>query len=134
MAKQTKAQKETISRVMHEYKHGELTINENGPKVKDRNQAVAIALEEAGATNQESPKKNRQNLSRTKKKERKGETAEAEAEGKKAQDRTMKGATRSSGSGGGSDKTKSELYDEAKKRDISGRSKMSKRELEKALS
>ena len=131
MAKETKAQKETISRVMHEYKHGELRINENGPKVKDRNQAVAIALEEAGATNQESPKKNRQHLSRTKKKEHRGETAEAEAEGKKAQDRTMSEAT---GSNADSGKTKSELYDEAKKRDIPGRSKMSKRELEKALS
>ncbi|MEX6508225.1 DUF6496 domain-containing protein [Jiella sp. M17.18] len=133
MAKQSNKQKETVSRVMHEYKHGELRINGDGPKVKSQKQAVAIALHEAGATNQESPKKNRENLSRTKAKERKGETAEAEKEGKKAQDRTKREATGGKGSGGGSQKTKAELYDEAKKQDISGRSKMSKRELEKAL-
>ena len=93
MAKQSKPQKETVARVMHEFKHGELKIRGTGPKVKNPKQAIAIALHEAGATNRESPAKNTKSLSRTKAKERKGETAEARQEGKKAQDRTLKGAT-----------------------------------------
>src|SRR5918911_1917017 len=79
---QSKEQKETIERVMHEFKHGELRIRGTGPKVKNPKQAIAIALHEAGASNQESPKKNRENLKRTKAKERRGETAQAAAEGK----------------------------------------------------
>ncbi|MGK9235832.1 hypothetical protein KXS07_29230 [Inquilinus limosus] len=132
MARQSKAQKETVGRVMHEFKHGELRIRGTGPKVKNPKQAVAIALHEAGATRQESPKKNRQNLSRAKAKERRGETAEAETEGKAAQDRTMRRQTarkRTDGAG----KSRSELYAEAKRRNIPGRSKMSKGELERAL-
>ena len=56
MAKQSKAQQETVERVMHEFKHGELESS-SGRKVKNPKQAVAIALHEAGATNQESPPK-----------------------------------------------------------------------------
>ncbi|MDW6023609.1 DUF6496 domain-containing protein [Mesorhizobium sp. BAC0120] len=121
MAKQSKAQEKTVERVMHEYKHGELRIRGKGPKVKNRKQAVAIALHEAGATRQESPKENRRNLRRTKTKERKGETAQARTEGKGASRRGDGGAT------------KAELYQEAKRRDIPGRSKMSKGQLEHAL-
>ncbi len=91
MPRETKDQKETIHRVMHEYKHGELKSGGSGGKVKNPRQAVAIALHEAGATKQESPAKNKENLRKTKEKERKGETAEAEAEGKGAQDRTLGG-------------------------------------------
>ena len=65
---------------MHEYKHGELETGRGTP-VKSRKQAVAIALHEAGATNQESPKKNRENLARTKRKGTRGENCEA-AEGR----------------------------------------------------
>jgi hypothetical protein len=108
---QSKAQKETVERVMHEFKHGELETS-HGRKVKNPEQAIAIGLEEAGASNQESPRKNRQHLARTKAKERRGETAKDEAEGHA---------------------TKSDLYEEAKKQGIQGRSKMSKGELEKAL-
>jgi hypothetical protein len=81
MPKETKDQKETVSRVMHEYKHGEL---ESGPgkPVKSRRQAVAIALHEAGASNQESQEKNRANLKRAKNKERDGKTARQEKEGR----------------------------------------------------
>lgn len=93
MVQQSKPQKETVKRVMHEYKHGELKMWGNGPRVKNPKQAIAIALHEAGATNQESPEKNRRNLHRTKAKEARGETAEAAREGKKAQKRTMKSAT-----------------------------------------
>jgi len=93
MAKQSRTQKQTVGRVMHEFKHGELRIRGSGPKVKSPKQAIAIALHEAGATRQESRRKNRENLRRTKAKERKGQTAEAETEGKKAQDRTLGQAT-----------------------------------------
>ncbi len=80
MPKETKEQKDTVGRVMHEYKHGELETG-TGKPVKSRRQAVAIALHEAGASNQESPEKNRENLKRTKKKERAGKTAKQEKEG-----------------------------------------------------
>ncbi len=80
VAKESKAQKNTIARVMHEEKHGELKTS-TGKPVKSRKQAVAIALHEAGATNQESPLKNKENLRHTKTKERAGETAKAEKEG-----------------------------------------------------
>ena len=115
MAKQTPAQQATVERVMHEFKHGELkTAGGKGPEVKNPKQAIAIALHEAGATNQESPAKNRKNLARTKSKERRGETGQAETE-------TGPNATRAG------------LYEQAKKRDIPGRSKMSKAELKRAL-
>lgn len=48
MPKETKAQKETVERVMHEYKHGELQRGRGG-KVTNPKQAIAIALHEAGA-------------------------------------------------------------------------------------
>jgi Family of unknown function (DUF6496) len=79
MPKESKGQKETVGRVMHEYKHGELETSRGTP-VKSRKQAVAIALHEAGATNQESPKKNRENLASTKRKEREGKTAKQQKE------------------------------------------------------
>jgi hypothetical protein len=91
MPRESKDQKETIHRVMHEYKHGELKTAGSGAKVKNSRQAIAIALHEAGATKQESPAKNKATLRKTKEKERKGQTAEAEAEGKAAQDRTLRG-------------------------------------------
>jgi uncharacterized protein DUF6496 len=120
MAKQSRAQKKTVERVMHEHKHGELRIRGKGTKVKNRKQAIAVALHEAGATRQGSPKKNRRNLRRTKTREHKGETAQARTEGR--------GASRRSDG-----RTKAELYQEAKRRDIPGRSKMSKGQLERSL-
>lgn len=111
MAKQSKAQKETVERVMHEFEHGELTTG-TGKKVTNRRQAVAIGLSEAGASNQQSPAENARRLKDTKAKERAGRTAKQEDEG---------------------NPTKAELYAEAKKRDIPGRSKMDKAELERAL-
>ena len=120
MAKQSKAQKETVERVMHEFKHGELN-QAGGRKVKNPKQAIAIALHEAGASNQESPAKNRETLRNTKAKERKGETGKDAAEGRR------------SSAGKSGEKTKAQLYAEAKKRDIPGRSKMDKAELERAL-
>jgi hypothetical protein len=78
---ETHAQKETVERVMRAFKHGELDSSRGG-KVKSRKQAVAIALSEAGASNQQTPAENKRQLSRSKTKERKGETSQAEAEGK----------------------------------------------------
>ena len=126
MAKQSRAQKETVGRVMHEFKHGELRIRGTGPKVKNPKQAIAIALHEAGASNQERPKRNRENLKRTKAKERRDDTARDRSEGRKAARHRARG-----GSDGG--KTRKELYEQAKRRNIPGRSKMSKAQLEHAL-
>ena len=111
---QSKAQKETVSRVMHEFKHGELESS-SGRKVRNPKQAIAIGLREAGASKYESKKKNRENLKRTKARERHGATEKDRSE------RADDGQTRA------------ELYAEARRRNISGRSKMSKRELERAL-
>ena len=46
---QSNAQQETVERVMHEFKHGELKTS-RGRKVKNPKQAIAIGLHEAGAT------------------------------------------------------------------------------------
>lgn len=47
--KATPAQKEKVREVMHEFKEGELhSGGEDGPIVEDRDQAIAIALSEAG--------------------------------------------------------------------------------------
>ncbi|HEX3954145.1 MAG TPA: DUF6496 domain-containing protein [Stellaceae bacterium] len=120
MPRESSAQKKTVERVMHEFKHGELKTARSATKVKSRKQAVAIALHEAGASNQESPKTNAKNLRHTKAKERRGETYkdEAEGHGRKASK---------------SEKTRDELYADAKKRDIPGRSKMNKVQLQHAL-
>jgi hypothetical protein len=79
--RESEPQKETVERVMHEFKHGELRSGTSGQKVKNRKQAVAIALSEAGASNQQTPKENEEHLRRTQAKERRGETAQAETEG-----------------------------------------------------
>ena len=109
---QSDKQKQIIERVMHEFKQGELKIRGNGPKVTNPKQAIAIALHEAGASDQESPAENRKNLRQTVQRER---------------GRGDKGA--SSGSG----PTKAALYQQARQRKIPGRSSMSKSELERAL-
>jgi hypothetical protein len=109
---QSKAQKETVGRIMHEFKHGELETG-SGRKVRNPKQAIAIGLREAGASRYESKEKNRENLRRTKARERRGATEK---------DRSEPG-----------DQTRAELYAEARRRNIPGRSKMSKTELERAL-
>jgi hypothetical protein len=112
---QSKAQKETVGRVMHEFKHGELETS-RGSKVKNPKQAIAIGLREAGASKYETKEKNRQNLKRTKARERRGATEKDRTEHPK-----------------GREPTRSQLYEEAKRRNIPGRSKMNKHELERAL-
>src|SRR4051795_12374002 len=90
--RQSKEQKETIERVMHEFKHGELRIRGSGPKVKNPKQAIAIA--------------------------RRGETEQDRVESKRSARHRARGG----------DKTRADLYEEAKRRQIPGRSKMSKAE------
>src|SRR6202046_3080206 len=84
MAKPTARQRRIEGRVLHEFKHGELKSGKAGKagKVKSRKQAIAIALNEAGASKYKSPAKNRSNLAKTKRKEARGQTAEQEREGK----------------------------------------------------
>ena len=78
MAKTSMSQRKTMGRVMHEYAHGELKSGPRGQqrsgggKVKSRRQAIAIALEEAGASKYESKARNRRNLARSKAKEATG--------------------------------------------------------------
>jgi hypothetical protein len=128
MARQTTAQKETVHRVTHEFKEGELKIRGSGFKVKNPKQAIAIALHEAGASNQESPSKNRENLRKTKTKERKGQTASVAKNAASPRERLASKASKVARV-----RTRAELYAEAKRRDILGRSKMSKEQLERAL-
>ena len=124
--RQCKPQKKTVGRVMHELKHGELERGQGG-KVKSRRQAIAIALSEAGASKHESSKSNRRNLRRSKGKECRGETAQAQKEGRQG----ARGARIKAPAKRGT--TRADLYEKAKKRNIPGRSRMSKAELEKAL-
>ena len=58
MAKETKKQQEKIEEVMHEFKQGDLKSGKNGSggKVKNRKQAIAIALSEAGTSKNAKPK------------------------------------------------------------------------------
>ncbi len=129
---QSPAQKETVQRVMHEFKHGELKTAGGRQPVKNPKQAIAIALNEAGASQYESPKKNASNLRRTKGKERRGETYQDEAEGHSATQESYHRATgKSRRSGKGT--TRAQLYAEARRLGIPGRSKMDKAALEQAL-
>jgi Family of unknown function (DUF6496) len=150
MPKASPRQRKSIGRVMHEFKHGELTSGRGG-KVKSRRQAVAIALNEAGASKYESKKENRKNLAKTKRKEARGDTAQQEREGKsrvgargrRESSRAMGGrnASRTTARGRRAARarsrndgtTRAELYEQAKRRHIPGRSRMSKRQLENAL-
>ncbi|GJD50401.1 hypothetical protein OPKNFCMD_3140 [Methylobacterium crusticola] len=100
----SRAQKDTIGRVMHAFKHADLE-GPGGTPVTNPRQAIAIALREAGASNRATPEENRSAFRRTRRQER---------------------ATRSGA-------TKAALYAEAKRRNIPGRSRMSRGELEQAL-
>jgi len=147
-------QKRITGRVMHEFKHGELKSGRGGKggKVKSRRQAIAIALNEAGDSNYQSARRNRRNLRRTARKEAVGRTGQQEREGKShlgaageressramggknAQKPTARGRkaanTRARRADG---HTRAELYARARRRNIAGRSKMTKRQLKNAL-
>jgi hypothetical protein len=138
---------------MHEFKHGELKSGPGGRggKVKSRRQAIAIALKESGASKYESERENRKNFAKSKRKEARGDTAQQEREGRSHVG--ARGRRESSAAMGGRDSTrrtaagkkaartrarsgpatKDDLYERARRRDIPGRSKMSKQQLENAL-
>jgi hypothetical protein len=147
-------QKRITGRVMHEFKHGELKSGPGGKAgpVKSRRQAIAIALEEAGASKYESNRRNKKNLRRTEHKEAKGRTAQQEREGKshvgayrkRESSRAMAGTNARKPTAKGrkaatsrvrkrDGHTRQELYANARRRGIEGRSRMSKRQLENAL-
>ena len=150
--RQSKDQKATTERVMHEYKHGELKSGPagKGGKVKNRRQAIAIALHEGGASNYESKGENKREFTRTERKERRGETSQQEREGKShvgargqressramggqnAKQTTARGrkAARTRSRGG---LTRAQLYERAKRKGIRGASRMTKAQLENAL-
>jgi hypothetical protein len=153
MARTSPRQRKTTGRVMHEYAHGELKSGRGGKggKVKSRKQAIAIALSESGSSKYKPKRQNRKAEARTERKEAHGRTAQQEKEGrshigargKRESSRAMggKNATRKTAAGrkasrsrsrdGGA--TKAELMKRAQARGVTGRSKMSKRQLENAL-
>lgn len=84
MAKTTARQRETAGRVMHEYKHGELKSGRRGKggKVKNRKQAIAIALYESSASKYLTKAQKRKSASKSRRKEASGRTGQQEREGK----------------------------------------------------
>jgi hypothetical protein len=84
MPKESPKQQKIVGRVMHEFAHGELKSGPEGEagKVKNRKQAIAIALHEAGASKYESKKENEESLAKTERKQAEGKTYQQEAEGK----------------------------------------------------
>lgn len=154
MPKESPKQKKIVGRVMHEFAHGELR---NGPegkagKVKNRKQAIAIALHEAGASKYESKKENEESLAKTERKQAEGKTYQQEAEGKShvgasgrrestpamggenaARVKKRGGGAAHAGAHDGAEPTRKALYERAKSEGIEGRSRMSKQQLENAL-
>lgn len=58
MKPKTKAGKQAkVGKVMHEFKAGELHSGKGGPVVKDRQQAIAISMSEAGMAKKKTKKK-----------------------------------------------------------------------------
>ena len=108
---------------MHEFKHGQLDSS-SGRKVKNPRQAIAIALHEAGASRDETPAGNRRNLASTKAKERQAGAGRKERGGKPVAGTVAED---------GREKTRAVLYEEATKRGIAGRSRMTKAQLARAL-
>jgi hypothetical protein len=84
MVKATPEQQQSVGRVMHEFKHHELKSGSGGKggPVKNRRQAIAIALHEAGESRSDSVQERHKNLAHTKKKEARGETYQQASEGK----------------------------------------------------
>jgi hypothetical protein len=149
MAQTTPRQRKIMGRVMHEFEHGELKSGRGG-KVTSRQQAIAIALREAGASKYESAKENERSLAGTERKEARGETYQQEvegnshvgAEGRRESSRAMGGSNASRLTKRGTHAARArtrkgptydDLYALAKREHVEGRSKMSKQQLENAL-
>jgi hypothetical protein len=69
MPKSGESKDDTVERVMHEYKEGDLKSS-SGDKVRNRKQAVAIALSESGQSKNTSKAQNKHNAAHTRAKER----------------------------------------------------------------
>ena len=93
MARQSRPQKKTVKRVMHEYKHGELKTS-RGKKVKSRKQAIAIGLSEARRAGKKVPKKKT-----AKKTAKKSTKKSAKKSAKKTSRKTRSSRTKKSRSG-----------------------------------
>lgn len=107
MARQSRPQRETIRRVMHEFEHGEMKAK--GRPVKRRRRAIALV---------------------------RGRRLEPPEPGREApQPRPYRQRERQGAAGrrAGDHRTRAGLYEEARRRDIPGRSRMSKAELARAL-
>ncbi len=102
-ARQNDKQKRIVGRVMHEFKQGTLEQAQGGT-VRNPRQAIAIGLREAGASNRVPPDQNRKALRRT-----------------EARERTDRAPSRP------------ELYRQACDKNIPGRSRMTKAQLQQAL-
>ena len=79
MAKTTPRQRKTTGRVMHEFKHGELKSGPGGKggKVKKRKQAIAIALNEAGASKYDTKAEKKKSAAKPKRKKASTRTTRA---------------------------------------------------------
>jgi hypothetical protein len=138
---------------MHEFKHGELKSGRSGKggKVKSRKQAIAIALHEAGHSKYDSAAKYRSNRAKSEHKESRGKTGQQEREGKSligargkrvsTRAESGKNARRLTARGKRAARsrvrkgpTKDQLYKRAQREHIPNRSKMTKTQLENALS
>lgn len=116
---QSPKQREIVGRVMHEFKQGELESS-SGRKVRNPRQAIAIALHEAGSSRGETPAGNRRNLRRTVAKERGAEAGRG-------------GGGKTGRPGQGGTESRAALYEEAARRGVAGRSRMTKAQLARAL-
>jgi hypothetical protein len=126
MAKQSRKQQKTVSRVMREFKQGKLESG-SGRKVEDRKQAIAIALDEAGASREKTPRSGGDGRRKTGGKQR------SAAARRKPNERSGERGGRAGGRAAAQPQTRAQLYEEARRRDVPGRSRMSKADLERAL-
>lgn len=129
--RQSKEQKRIVGRAMREFKQGGLRQGGSGRKVRNPKQAIAIGLSEAGASNRQSPKENSRRLKESRSKSRRGATAEAAS--KRGGSARPSGPAKRGERAEGRSSTKAELMNQARRRNIPGRSRMSKGELERAL-
>jgi hypothetical protein len=64
MPKYSRKSQQKVAKVMHEYKHGQLTSGKSGKKVKSRKQAIAIGLSEARQAGAKVPSKKKSSSKR----------------------------------------------------------------------
>ncbi len=150
MARESKTQKETIERVMHEFKERALTTR--GRRVRNPKQAIAIALSQADVPPKPGSKRAqaqkpaaskagsarakpaaKQSASKSPAKASPAKRATDKPAAPKAASSRAAGTRRRSARGEAGGKTRAELYAEAKRRNIPGRSRMDKSQLEQAL-